>query len=73
MRDPRGDDDVIDRLLSSQAKGAPIGAHADFVAPRDCERLPEVVPQVPFDCMLEAQRRRLARRWQITVARLLSA
>jgi UV DNA damage endonuclease len=41
--------------LSSQAPGAPVGAHAGFVAPRDCERLLAALPDEPFDCMLEAK------------------
>jgi UV DNA damage endonuclease len=43
--------------LSSQAIGAPAGAHADFVKPQDMMDLLQVVPPVPFDCMLEAKQK----------------
>ena len=41
--------------LSSQASGAPVGAHAPFVDVRDVIAFLEVAPPVPFDCMLEAK------------------
>ena len=41
--------------LSSQASGAPVGAHAPFVDVRDALAFLEVVPPLPFDCMLEAK------------------
>jgi UV DNA damage endonuclease len=43
--------------LSSQARGALPGAHADFVAPRDFLAFLEVAPPQPFDCMLEAKQK----------------
>ncbi len=41
--------------LSSQASGAPAGAHAAFIDVRDVIGFLEVAPPVPFDCMLEAK------------------
>ena len=41
--------------LSSQASGAPLGAHAAFVNVRDMMAFLRVAPAVPFDCMLEAK------------------
>ena len=41
--------------LSSQASGGPAGAHAAFVDVRDAIAFLDVVPSVPFDCMLEAK------------------
>jgi len=41
--------------LSSQAAGAPPGAHAAFIDPADARALLEVVPPREFDCMLEAK------------------
>lgn len=41
--------------LSSQADGAPAGAHAPFIDTRDAAGLLEIAPAVPFDCMLEAK------------------
>jgi UV DNA damage endonuclease len=41
--------------LSSQAAGAPVGAHARFVDVRDIITLLEAAPPVRFDCMLEAK------------------
>jgi UV DNA damage endonuclease len=41
--------------LSTQASGAPLGAHAPFVDVRDLLAFMEVAPPVPFDCMLEAK------------------
>lgn len=41
--------------LSSQANGAPAGAHAPCIDVRDAVRLLEIAPAVPFDCMLEAK------------------
>jgi UV DNA damage endonuclease len=41
--------------LSSQAAGAPVGAHAPFVDVRDVLAFLDVAPPVPFDCMLEAK------------------
>lgn len=41
--------------LSSQAAGAPPGAHAPFVDVRDVLAFLEMAPPVPFDCMLEAK------------------
>jgi UV DNA damage endonuclease len=41
--------------LSSQAKGAPAGAHAAFVDVRDVIAFLNVAPPRPFDCMLEAK------------------
>ena len=41
--------------LSSQAPGAPVGAHAAFIDVRDVLAFLEVAPPVPFDCMLEAK------------------
>jgi UV DNA damage endonuclease len=41
--------------LSSQADGAPAGAHARFIDMRDAVGLLEIAPAVPFDCMLEAK------------------
>jgi UV DNA damage endonuclease len=41
--------------LSSQAEGAPAGAHAAFVDVRDALALLKVAPALPFDCMLEAK------------------
>lgn len=43
--------------LSSQARGAPPGAHADFVAATDFLAFLEVAPARPFDCMLEAKQK----------------
>jgi UV DNA damage endonuclease len=43
--------------LSSQAAGAPPGAHADFIDPADALALLKVVPPQPFDCMLEAKQK----------------
>ena len=42
--------------LSSQAKGAPAGAHADYVDPADMLAFMAVAPG-PFDCMLEAKQK----------------
>lgn len=41
--------------LSSQAAGAPPGAHAAVIDVRDVLAFLEVAPPVPFDCMLEAK------------------
>jgi UV DNA damage endonuclease len=41
--------------LSSQARRAPAGAHATFVAARDVIAFLRVAPSTPFDCMLEAK------------------
>jgi UV DNA damage endonuclease len=41
--------------LSSQASGAPVGAHAALIEVRDVIAFLEVAPPVPFDCMLEAK------------------
>jgi UV DNA damage endonuclease len=41
--------------ISSQAAGAPLGAHADWVSPDDVLRFIDEAPRVPFDCMLEAK------------------
>jgi UV DNA damage endonuclease len=41
--------------LSSQAAGAPVGAHARFVDVQDAIALLQVAPPVRFDCMLEAK------------------
>ena len=41
--------------LSSQAAGAKPGAHAAFVDPADALAFFAVLPQRPFDCMLEAK------------------
>jgi UV DNA damage endonuclease len=41
--------------LSSQAKGAPAGAHAGFVDVQDVIAFLELAPPAPFDCMLEAK------------------
>ncbi len=41
--------------LSSQAKGAPAGAHADFIDPADARAFFAATPPHPFDCMLEAK------------------
>jgi UV DNA damage endonuclease len=41
--------------LSSQAAGAPVGAHARFVDVRDAIALLHAAPPVRFDCMLEAK------------------
>ena len=43
--------------LSSQAAGGPVGAHADFVDPRDMMAFLQVAPAMPFDCMLEAKQK----------------
>ncbi|HXE80252.1 MAG TPA: UV DNA damage repair endonuclease UvsE [Vicinamibacterales bacterium] len=43
--------------LSSQARGARPGAHADYVRPSDFLALLAVVPEQPFDCMLEAKQK----------------
>lgn len=43
--------------LSSQAREAPPGAHADFVRPADFLAFLEVTPPRPFDCMLEAKQK----------------
>jgi UV DNA damage endonuclease len=43
--------------LSSQAAGAPAGAHADYVDPRDMIDFLQVAPAAPFDCMLEAKQK----------------
>ena len=42
--------------LSSQARRAPSGAHADYVRPRDMLAFLAVAPG-PFDCMLEAKQK----------------
>lgn len=41
--------------LSSQARGARPGAHADYVKPADLVALLRAAPDRPFDCMLEAK------------------
>ena len=41
--------------LSSQAPGAPVGAHAAFIEVQDVVAFLEIAPPVPFDCMLEAK------------------
>ena len=41
--------------LSSQARGAAVGAHARFVNVRDVLAFLEVAPPAAFDCMLEAK------------------
>jgi UV DNA damage endonuclease len=41
--------------LSSQAAGAPRGAHADFIDPADALACFASLPSQPFDCMLEAK------------------
>jgi UV DNA damage repair endonuclease len=41
--------------ISSQAAGASLGAHADWVSPDDVLRFIDEAPRVPFDCMLEAK------------------
>lgn len=41
--------------LSSQAAGAPRGAHADFIDPADALACFATLPPHPFDCMLEAK------------------
>lgn len=46
--------------LSSQARGAPRGAHAGWVRVRDALALLAVAPRRPFDCMIEAKRKELA-------------
>lgn len=43
--------------LSSQAPGAPPGAHADFIKPGDALDLFAALPGKPFDCMLEAKQK----------------
>ena len=43
--------------LSSQAEGAPSGAHADFVSPQDLMDFLRIAPATPFDCMLEAKQK----------------
>jgi UV DNA damage endonuclease len=43
--------------LSSQAAGAPAGAHADFIDPADAEAFFAALPDAPFDCMLEAKQK----------------
>ncbi len=43
--------------LSSQADGAPSGAHADFVNPQDLMDFLRIAPATPFDCMLEAKQK----------------
>lgn len=41
--------------LSTQARGAPAGAHAAVIDVRDVIAFLKVAPPVPFDCMLEAK------------------
>jgi UV DNA damage endonuclease len=43
--------------LSSQAAGAPAGAHAALIDVRDVLQFLEVAPPVRFDCMLEAKQK----------------
>lgn len=43
--------------LSSQAPGAPAGAHADYVRAADLLAFMDVAPPCPFDCMLEAKQK----------------
>lgn len=43
--------------LSSQARGRPPGAHADFVKAADVEAFLAVAPPQPFHCMLEAKQK----------------
>jgi UV DNA damage endonuclease len=43
--------------LSSQARGGPPGAHADFVSVTDALAFFKVIPPEPFDCMLEAKQK----------------
>ena len=43
--------------LSTQARGGPPGAHADYVAPDDVRAFLRVAPDRPFDCMLEAKQK----------------
>jgi UV DNA damage endonuclease len=46
--------------LSSQARGGPVGAHAEFVDCQDAMAFFDVLPPQPFDCMLEAKAKDLA-------------
>jgi UV DNA damage endonuclease len=43
--------------LSSQARGALPGAHADYIKVADALAFFEVLPHQPFDCMLEAKQK----------------
>ena len=43
--------------LSSQARGAAAGAHADYADPQDFMEFLEVAPPAGFDCMLEAKQK----------------
>jgi UV DNA damage endonuclease len=43
--------------LSSQAAGAPAGAHADFIDVKDALAFFDALPPQPFDCMLEAKQK----------------
>jgi UV DNA damage endonuclease len=46
--------------LSSQAKGAAPGAHADYIDVNDALAFFAAAPPQPFDCMLEAKKKDLA-------------
>lgn len=43
--------------LSSPARGAPVGAHADYVRAADLLAFMKVAPHAPFDCMLETKQK----------------
>jgi UV DNA damage endonuclease len=43
--------------LSSQAPGAPSGAHADYIDVADALAFFAIIPPQPFDCMLEAKQK----------------
>jgi UV DNA damage endonuclease len=43
--------------LSSQARDAPAGAHADFIDVEDALAFFDALPRAPFDCMLEAKQK----------------
>ncbi len=43
--------------LSSQARGGPPGAHADFIKVADAVAFFAALPPQPFDCMLEAKQK----------------
>ncbi|HEX7062238.1 MAG TPA: UV DNA damage repair endonuclease UvsE [Woeseiaceae bacterium] len=56
----RGSDGPPKVHMSSQARGRRRGTHADYVAARDVLAFLRLVPDVPFDCMLEAKAKDLA-------------
>lgn len=56
----RQQDGVPKVHLSSQAKDAARGAHAEFVEAEDMVAMLAEMPDVPFDCMLEAKQKDFA-------------